>query len=84
MWQPEHDIYPCIFNRRLPAIRIDQLWKDQMTTPAGTRGPTCTDYRGEMLLLSLHRQLADPALTEAERQQIRGLIARLESEMGLD
>ena len=56
---------------------------NEMTTPA-TTGPTCTDYRGEMLLLSLHRQLNDTSLSEDERQRIRGHIERLESEMGLD
>lgn len=56
---------------------------NEMTTP-DTTGPTCTDYRGEMLLLSLHRRLNDTALSEDERQRVRGHIERLESEMGLD
>ncbi|MFH1984997.1 MAG: hypothetical protein ABIL58_24405 [Pseudomonadota bacterium] len=55
-----------------------------MMTRPDTAGPTCTDYRGEMLLLSLHRQLAEGVLTEAERQRIRRLIERLETEMGMD
>lgn len=51
---------------------------------ASTGGPTCSDYRGEMLLLSLHRQLADDALSEEERQWIRKHIERLEAEIGMD
>jgi len=47
-------------------------------------GPTCSDYRVEMLLLSLHRRLADTTLTEEERQTVQQRIERLESEMGLD
>ena len=47
-------------------------------------GPTCTDYRGEMLLLSLHRRLSDESLSEAERRSLQRTIARLESEMGMD
>ncbi len=47
-------------------------------------GPTCSDYRGEMLLLSLHRRLSDTTLTEEERQALQQRIERLELEMGLD
>ena len=47
-------------------------------------GPTCNDYRGEMLLLSLHRRLSDESLTEAERRSLQRTIARLETEMGMD
>ena len=54
-----------------------------MNTPdAGA--PTCSDYRGEMLLLSLHRRLADDTLSEEERQLIRQHIERLEIEIGMD
>ena len=49
-----------------------------------TGSPTCSDYRGEMLLLSLHRRLADNALPEEERQLIRHQIERLEVEIGMD
>ena len=46
--------------------------------------PGCSDYRGQMLLLSLHRRLSDERLSEAERRRIRRQIQRLEAEMGMD
>ena len=45
---------------------------------------TCTDYRQEMILLGLRRQLANPTLTQAERQRISRKIRELEAQMGLD
>lgn len=54
-----------------------------MNTPDAS-APTCSDYRGEMLLLGLHRRLADESLTEEERQSIRRHIERIEVEIGMD
>lgn len=54
-----------------------------MATPRHN-GPTCSDYRGEMLLLSLHRRLSDSSLSKEERQQIEHQIRRLEADMGMD
>ncbi len=45
---------------------------------------TCTDYRQEMILLGLRRQLSDPKLTEAERDRIARKIQELEAQMGMD
>jgi hypothetical protein len=44
---------------------------------------TCTDYRQEMVLLSLKRQLADPGLDSAEKQRLESQIRQLEKEMGM-
>ena len=45
---------------------------------------TCNDYRAEMILLGLQRQLARPDLTPEQRETLEKQIARVEKEMGLD
>jgi hypothetical protein len=45
---------------------------------------TCSEYREEMLLLGLKRQLEDPTLSETEKKQLIEKIAELEQEMGMD
>jgi hypothetical protein len=45
---------------------------------------TCNEYREEMLLLSLRRQLAAPGLDRAQRETLLKEIARVEKQMGLD
>ena len=44
---------------------------------------TCTDYRLEMVLLSLRRRLAKGDLSEAEKREIQQEIQRLEAQMGM-
>lgn len=44
---------------------------------------TCTEYRQEMVLLSLKRQLAEPGLDNAEKQRLEKQIRQLEKEMGM-
>jgi len=50
--------------------------------PSGTY--TCTDYRQEMILLGLKRQLADTRLPEADKHLITRKIRELEQQMGMD
>ena len=50
--------------------------------PAGTY--TCMEYREEMLLLGLKRQLEDPGLPESERARIAERVRELEQQMGMD
>ena len=45
---------------------------------------TCTEYRQEMILLGLKRQLEAKGLPEAQRMQIAGKIRELERQMGMD
>ena len=45
---------------------------------------TCVDYRQEMILLSLQRQLADPKLPAAEKHRISNEVSELERQMGMD
>jgi hypothetical protein len=45
---------------------------------------TCTDYRQEMILAGLKRQLAQSGLSKAERDRLNEQIRQLESEMGMD
>lgn len=45
---------------------------------------TCREYREEMILLGLQKQLARPGLALEEKKVILGEIARVEKEMGLD
>ena len=45
---------------------------------------TCTDYRSEMILLSLKRRLQHQDLSEEERDNIILQIKKLEAEMELE
>ena len=44
---------------------------------------TCSDYRQEMILLGLRKQLHDEQLTNEEQQKILALIEQLEEKMGM-
>ena len=45
---------------------------------------TCTEYRQEMLLLGLRRQLEDPELPEGQKRRIADTIHELETQLGMD
>lgn len=45
---------------------------------------TCTQYREEMMLLSLQRQLNRKDLTESERKEIEEKIRELKAQMDMD
>lgn len=45
---------------------------------------TCNDYRQEMILVGLKKQLTDPNLTDAQREQLQAQIRQLKAEMDLD
>ena len=45
---------------------------------------TCRDFREEMILLALKRQLSSTDLTEEERSALEKRVKELESDMGLD
>lgn len=45
---------------------------------------TCTDYRTEMILLSLRQRLKQEDLNEAERKDILSQIEKLEATMDMD
>lgn len=45
---------------------------------------TCAEYREEMLLLALQKQLQQEGLTEAQKKEIEEKIKKLEKEMGMD
>lgn len=45
---------------------------------------TCSEYRQEMLLLSLRRQLADPDLPPERRSALMDSIRALEAATGID
>ena len=44
---------------------------------------TCTEYRQEMVLLSLRRRLADPTLNPSEKKELEVQIRKLEADMGM-
>jgi hypothetical protein len=44
---------------------------------------TCTEYRQEMVLLSLRRRLADPALRPSEKKELEAQVRKLEADMGM-
>ena len=45
---------------------------------------TCNEYRQEMILLGLQKQLANPDISPEERERIQQEIARVEAAMGMD
>ena len=45
---------------------------------------TCTQYRQEMMLLGLKRQLEDPDLPPTEKNRIAEKVSELERQMGMD
>ncbi len=45
---------------------------------------TCNEYREEMILLGLQKQLARQDLTETEKENLLRDISRVEKQMGLD
>lgn len=45
---------------------------------------TCEDYRLEMMLLGLQKQLQDPHITGEQRRAIKFEIQRLQQELGMD
>lgn len=45
---------------------------------------TCSEYRQEMILLGLQKQLANPDLTPAEKERLLQEIARVEQAMGME
>lgn len=45
---------------------------------------TCNDYRQEMILVGLRKQLADAELSKAERDRLKEQIRQIEAEMALD
>jgi hypothetical protein len=45
---------------------------------------TCNEYRAEMILLGLQRQLAAPDLSPEKKEGLLKEIARVEVQMGLD
>ena len=49
-----------------------------------TANYTCNDYREEMILLSLQKQLAKPGLTPEEQAILKEQIGEVERQMGLD
>jgi len=50
----------------------------------GAQKYTCTEYREEMILLGLQRQLAAPDLLPERKEALLKEIARVEALMGLD
>ena len=66
----------------MPVIREQEQKMDNKQKQ--TSNYTCNDYREEMILLGLQRQLAKPGLTPEERERLLKEIARVEKQMGLD
>lgn len=52
--------------------------------PSPLRKYTCSDYRAEMRLMALKRQLEKPGLTEAERLRLKREVQRLEESLAMD
>ncbi|MGD9366460.1 MAG: hypothetical protein PVH87_12230 [Desulfobacteraceae bacterium] len=45
---------------------------------------TCNDYRQEMMLAGLRKQLAEAQLSKSRKERLEKEIKRLEADMGLD
>lgn len=44
---------------------------------------TCTEYRQEMILVGLRKQLSKPDLSESEQKNLEAQIEKIEAAMGL-
>ncbi len=53
-------------------------------TKPKTANYTCNDYREEMILLGLQKQLTKPDLTPDEIRKIQAQIREVEKRMGMD
>lgn len=53
-------------------------------TTAHSSNYTCNDYRAEMILLGLQKQLTRQDLTCEEKEALHRRIAEVEKEMGMD
>lgn len=51
--------------------------------PARSSTYTCNEYRLEMRLLGMRRQLASDTLSEQEREKLQSEIDQLEKEIGM-
>lgn len=51
--------------------------------PPATKTYGCTDYREEMRLMALKRQLEGGGLDENARREIEALVAEIERNMGM-
>ncbi len=49
-----------------------------------TKRYTCNEYRQEMILVGLRKQLGNPRLSKEEKDQLEKQIRQLEAEMELD
>ncbi len=49
-----------------------------------TKRYTCNDYRQEMILVGLRKQLGNPQLSKTEKDQLEKQIRQLEVEMDMD
>lgn len=45
---------------------------------------TCSDYRQEMILVGLKKQLADPELSQTEKDRLKEQIRKIEVEMDME
>ncbi len=66
----------------LPEHTADPTLPVDIMKPSGKY--TCVEYRQEMILLGLKRQLGDPGLPEAERVRIAEKARELAQQMGMD
>jgi len=55
-----------------------------MQKPASKGNYTCKEYREEMILLGLQKQLSCQNLTPEEKASLLKEIARVEKQMGID
>lgn len=62
----------------------DRLLEERPMNPPRTKKYTCREYRQEMLLLGLKRQLENPALSEAEKRRLAAHVSELEQQMGME
>lgn len=49
-----------------------------------TRRYTCNEYRQEMILVGLRKQLGNPQLSKEEKERLEKQIHQLEAEMEMD
>jgi hypothetical protein len=83
-----YNVYAALFETARLAGRPHVCFSTACEIPNrssfGMKSYTCTDYRQEMILLSLKRQLADAGLDDNEKRRLEEQIRKLEAEMGMN
>ncbi len=76
-----HGVY--LTYARMKSVSGRQVQK-RLQAPMKNKRYTCNDYRQEMILVGLRKQLGNPQLSKTEKDELEKQIRQLEAEMDMD